>query len=69
MDMNYWETQLNFAGFYVPSRGFVINFEHVKRIDKERQVVIMEGGIEVCISRRKSKDFKNSYLTYLNSVT
>ena len=29
----------------------------------------MEGGLEVYISRRKSKDFKNSYLTYLNSVT
>lgn len=68
--MAHWEKELlGCAGFYSPHRSYIINFEHISRIDNENNLVIMDSGDSIYISRRKSKDFRNSYLTYLKNVT
>lgn len=68
-DMVFWESLLNTSGFFSPTRGCLINMEHVKFIDNNENTITMDNGKIVYISRRRSKSFRDSYLLYIKSVT
>lgn len=68
--MSYWFDELGDSrGFYSPHHSYIINFEHIVRIDNVKNIAYMDSGDHVYISRRRAKEFKNSYLLYMKSVT
>ena len=49
--------------FYQCHRSFIINFNHVKRIEKE--YVVMDNGEHVSVSRLKRKELSDLFFKYM----
>lgn len=49
--------------FYQCHRSFIINYNHVKRIEKE--YVVMDNGEHVSVSRLKRKELSDLFFKYM----
>lgn len=63
MTMGELEEKLDKDTFCRVHKGYLVNFGHVIRIDKD--VISMSNGDNVYISRQKIKDVRSKYLTYV----
>lgn len=64
-NLQVYENKLvGFANFFRIHRGIIINMGHVEKIklDKLTGSVYLNSGEELCISRRRIKDFEARYM-------
>jgi DNA-binding LytR/AlgR family response regulator len=60
--MSQWENILQKHNFYRTHKSYIINLKYIKNI---HEVVVMENGAKISISRRNSKKFKDTYYNYI----
>ncbi len=67
--IEYWKQQLTLPCFYAPHRSFLINMRYVSRIEKDTILLKYAGQEKLAwLTKRKYKEFKDTYLVYLESV-
>lgn len=59
------EKNLRKFGFSMPHQSFVVNMRHVKNV--KGQQIIMDNGMEVPLSQKKQKAWKQELLGYLSA--
>nr|WP_290463204.1 LytTR family DNA-binding domain-containing protein [Acutalibacter muris] len=68
--ISHWERALALPSFYMTHRSFLVNMKYVSRFDQSTIDLGSPSG-RVCrayMARRRYKDFKNAYLTYVEVV-
>lgn len=69
--MRHWEKVLLDTGsFYQPHRSFLINMKFVRRFSGDLITLCAPNGAEyrAYLARRRYKDFKNTYMLYLEAM-
>ncbi|WP_322168917.1 LytR/AlgR family response regulator transcription factor [Acutalibacter caecimuris] len=69
--MRHWEeTLLGIGSFYQPHRSFLINMKYVRRFSANLITLCAPDGAEYAayLTRRKCKDFKNTYMLYVEAM-
>lgn len=69
--MRHWEETLqNTGSFYQPHRSFLINMKYVRSFSFDTITLCVPGGAEYTayLTRRKYKDFKNTYMLYVEAM-
>lgn len=59
------EKRLQEFGFSMPHQSFVVNMRHVKNV--KGQQILMDNGLEVPLSQKKQKAWKQELVAYLSS--
>lgn len=67
--IEYWRETLTLPSFYITYRSFIVNMRYVHTINRD-SVTLRCNNIEkvAYLSRRKYSAFKDTYLTYLESI-
>lgn len=60
------ENLLSARGFVSPSRGFLVNLHQIRSINSTR--LLLNNGIELPISRRRSKELQNIYSQHIIDI-
>ena len=60
------ESQINSVDFIRTHRSFVINIQHVKRYDSDKNMIVMSDNSTVQLARRRKEEFKNSLERVIN---
>lgn len=63
-NMQYWLDHLDKACFFQSHKSFIVNMEYVTRFDTS-MIYLAGGKLEAYLTRRRFKQFKNSYMLYL----
>ena len=67
--VEYWRKTLDIPCFYSSHRGIIINMQYVSKVGKDVILLKYRGKTkEVYLARRKYKEFKDTYLLYLEST-
>lgn len=69
--MGHWEkVLLDIGSFYQPHRGFLVNMKFVRRFSGDLITLCGPDGREyrAYLTRRRHKDFKNTYMLYLEAM-
>ena len=67
--VEYWRKTLDIPCFYSSHRGVIINMQYVSKVGKDVILLKYRGKTkEVYLARRKYKEFKDTYLLYLEST-
>lgn len=68
-NLDYWRGTLTLPCFFYPHRSYIINMRFVSNITKDTITLRYAGTTkEVFLARRRYKEFKDTYLLYLESV-
>lgn len=67
--MRFWEQTLT-GGFFQPHRSFLINMKYVRRFSSDLITLAAPDGREYTayLTRRRYKEFKNTYLLYVEAM-
>lgn len=67
--VEYWKSALALPCFYSSHRGIIINMRYVSKISKDLISLKYENNSkDVYLARRRFKEFKDTYLLYLESM-
>ena len=68
--MEYWVDMLNLKGFFQTYRSFIVNMKYVASFNTSTVHLLTESGFEMdaYLARRRYKEFKDTYLLYLESM-
>lgn len=69
--IGYWEeVLLGWGGFFRPHRSFIINMKYVRRFSSNLITLCAPDGREYTayLTRRRYKDFKDSYMLYVEAM-
>lgn len=66
-NMQYWKEKLNKASFFQTHRSYIVNMKHVSKFDNTL-VYFDKLELTAYLTRRKYKEFKDSYLLYVESM-
>jgi two-component system LytT family response regulator len=59
------EMRLNLNIFFRTHRSFIINLDHIKRFESERNKIIMSDNISIPLARRRMEEFKEKLNTLI----
>lgn len=67
--LNSWRCLLKYPYFYSPHRSYIINMFYVSQVQKDKIVLKRDlEPIEAYLTRRKYREFRDTYLTFMESV-
>lgn len=64
--LDYWVKTLNMNYFFRTHRSFIVNMEHVVRLD--HSLVYLDNGDTAYLTKRNYQNFKRAYLMYLEGA-
>ena len=67
--LNSWRCLLKYPYFYSPHRSYIINMFYVSQVQKDKIVLNCDSGpVEAYLTRRNYREFRDTYLTFMESV-
>lgn len=67
--LNSWRCLLKYPYFYSPHRSYIINMFYVSQVQKDKIILTCDSGpVEAYLTRRKYREFRDTYLTFMESV-
>ena len=67
--MEHWKSTLTLPCFFSPHRSYIVNMQYIYTIGKDSVILkYLNQEKEAYVTKRKFTEFKNAYLTYLESV-
>lgn len=68
--MKHWEKLLDIGSFYQPHRSYLINMKYVRGFSANLITLAVPDGTEYTayLTRRRYKDFKNTYMLYVEAM-
>lgn len=66
ISMQEWEGMLGHYGFVSPHKSYLVNLQYVSSLNKES--LQLTTGEEVYVSKRKYKEFRKSFMAYVEKM-
>ena len=64
-----WRCLLKYPYFYSPHRSYIINMFYVSQVQKDKIILSRDSApVEAYLTRRKYREFRDTYLTFMESV-